>query len=165
MASRNSSNPRPCLAETLTRRTKGSRRPRLQACAWSLLLITNSVFSGSHNSTVSRSSAVKDAEPSITSNTKSAAAALSLARRTPSCSTGSSVLRTPAASIKRTGKPAKTNCSSRVSRVVPATSVTIALDSPSIAFINELLPTLGRPRIKMLIPSRKARPKSKLSAS
>ena len=68
------------------------------------------------------------------------------------------------ASTNRTGKPPSTNCSSRVSRVVPATSVTIDLDSPNKAFIKELLPTFGRPRIKTLTPSRNARPTSKLLA-
>ena len=74
----------------------------------SLLLRTTMVRSGGARVMAMRSSAVSGREASITSSTRSAAAAFSRARRTPSRSIGSSVSRTPAVSMRRSGKPPST---------------------------------------------------------
>ena len=78
--------------------------------------------------------------------------------RTPSASTGSPGCRIPAVSIKRTGTPPSTAISSTVSRVVPGTSVTIARSSESRAFSRVDFPTLGRPTMAMVNPSRRTFP-------
>ena len=84
---------------------------------------------------------------------RSASCATLIAFFTPIFSTISSVLRIPAVSI--IFKVISFNCivSSRVSLVVPAISVTIALSSLTKIFKRLDLPALGFPNITVLIPS------------
>ena len=64
--------------------------------------------------------------------------------------------------MRFTGIPLTFMSSSIVSLVVPGISVTIALDSLSIAFIKDDFPTFGRPTIATLMPSLKILPVSEL---
>ena len=91
---------------------------------------------------------------------RSASSAKSIAFLTPIFSTTSSVWRMPAVSIIFSGIPCILTCSSSVSLVVPAISVTMALFSPRSTFINEDFPAFGFPRITVLIPSLTRRPLS-----
>ena len=84
---------------------------------------------------------------------RSASSAASFALLTPICSTTSSVSRMPAVSMMFRLIPCMRICSSSVSRVVPAISVTIARSSPSSTFIKEDFPAFGFPRMTVRIPS------------
>ena len=85
-------------------------------------------------------------------------------RRTPSCSAWSFVSRTPAVSSRRTGTPLMFRTSSRTSRVVPGTGVTIARSVRRSAFSRLDFPTFGQPTIAAVTPSRRTRPSRQLSA-
>ncbi len=89
-----------------------------------------------------------------TAITKSAFAPRSLARRTPSASTTSSVARNPAVSVICTGTPPKSTRTPIASRVVPGISETIATSSPANAFSKVDLPAFGLPKITNSKPSR-----------
>ena len=92
-------------------------------------------------------------EESIIYIIKSASIAKSLAFFTPILSTTSLVSLIPAVSIIFKLIPSIFICSSNVSLVVPAISVTIALSVPTTALRNEDLPAFGLPNITVLIPS------------
>ena len=105
------------------------------------------------SSRISLSFSSNGTEESTTYRIKSASFAYSMAFFTPIFSTTSSVLRIPAVSIMRREMPCSTMLSSRISLVVPAISVTMALSSPTNIFKREDFPALGFPRITVLIPS------------
>src|SRR5699024_5774578 len=88
-----------------------------------------------------------------TNNIKSASPNAFLERSTPMRSTMSSVSRIPAVSTNRNGTPLTLTYSSNVSRVVPGTSVTIALLSCIRLLSIEDLPTFGLPTITVDKPS------------
>ena len=92
------------------------------------------------------------------------AAAVSRAFSTPIFSTTSDVSRIPAVSTKIKLKSPSIICSSRVSLVVPAISVTIALCLPDNALSKDDFPAFGFPTITVRIPSVKTFPLSKESA-
>ena len=92
-------------------------------------------------------------EPSATKIIRSASLAIFFALLTPICSTLSSVFLIPAVSIILRLIPPRLIFSSKVSRVVPSISVTIALSSPSIKLRSDDFPALGFPRITVLTPS------------
>mmetsp|Transcript_10480 Transcript_10480/g.64136 ORF Transcript_10480/g.64136 Transcript_10480/m.64136 type:complete len:288 (-) Transcript_10480:5331-6194(-) len=84
--------------------------------------------------------------PSTTMRTASAALAASSARATPIFSTRSWDSRMPAVSSNRSGAPWRDVASaSTTSRVVPATSDTMAFSQPAMALSRLLFPAFGRP--------------------
>ncbi len=87
-------------------------------------------------------------------NLKSADAACSNARRTPSRSITSSLSRIPAVSIMTAAYPLKSMGTSITSRVVPAISETIATSLFAKAFNKLDLPTFGAPVKAIRKPSR-----------
>ena len=93
-----------------------------------------------------------------TKSTRSASVNALRLRSTPIRSTISSVSRIPAVSINRKGTPLTLTYSSITSRVVPATSVTMAFSSLRSTFSKLDLPTFGRPIIAVANPSRKIFP-------
>ena len=107
---------------------------------------------------INSSSPSKGLDESITNKIKSASSIESSALSTPIFSTISSVSLIPAVSIILRETPLIVICSSRVSRVVPGISVTIARSLLLSVFKREDLPALGLPRIKVLIPSFKIWP-------
>ena len=92
-------------------------------------------------------------EASNNTITKSALLIASLDLFTPIDSTWSVDSLIPAVSNKWSITPFKLISPSTTSLVVPAISVTIALDSPNKAFNKDDLPTLGLPTKATLIPS------------
>ena len=102
---------------------------------------------------ISTSFSSRDVDASTTYKIKSASFALSFARPTPIFSTTSSVARIPAVSTIRREIPPRLMYSSRISLVVPAISVTMALFSPTSRFKREDFPAFGLPKITVLIPS------------
>ena len=102
---------------------------------------------------ISTSFSSSDVEESTTYKIKSASFALSFARPTPIFSTTSSVARIPAVSTICREIPPRLMYSSRISLVVPAISVTMALFSPTRRFNREDFPAFGFPRITVLMPS------------
>ena len=83
----------------------------------------------------------------------------------PIFSTTSSVSRMPAVSMKRKSTPPMLSVSSTVSRVVPATSETIARSSPKRAFSSVLFPVFVAPAITTGTPFLIALPRLKESLS
>ena len=77
----------------------------------------------------------------------------SIARSMPICSTLSGLLRKPAVSIMCKGRPSILIDSFKISRVVPAMSVTMARSCPARALSRLDLPALGAPAITTCIPS------------
>ena len=90
---------------------------------------------------------------SKTTITKSACFNVFFERSTPIDSTLSSISLMPAVSNKCKTIPFKLISPSTMSLVVPAISVTMAFSSPTKAFNNDDLPTLGLPTIATLMPS------------
>ncbi len=86
------------------------------------------------------------------------------ARSTPIFSTISSVCRMPAVSRTTKGKPPILTISSITSRVVPGTSVTMALFSLTKRLSKLDLPTLGLPTMAVSIPSRSSLPVSAVAS-
>ena len=96
---------------------------------------------------------------SINSRIWSACANSFCVLRIPSSSTISLVASCrPAVSEIRSGKPPRWICSRNTSRVVPATSVTIAASCPASRLCRLDLPALGWPARTTLMPSRNKRP-------
>ena len=81
-------------------------------------------------------------------------------RSTPNRSTGSSVFRSPAVSMRRSSTPPSRTVSSTVSRVVPGMGVTMARSYPSRALSREDLPALGAPTMAQGTPCTKYLPRS-----
>ena len=104
------------------------------------------------------SSSVNASELFTIKSMRSASFSTFLERSTPIRSTISSVSRIPAVSTRRRGTPRTLTYSSIISRVVPATSVTIALFSCTKLLSNDDFPTFGRPTITVDNPSRKIFP-------
>ena len=102
----------------------------------------------------SRSSFVRLSAAFNTSKTRSDCSMAFFERSTPIFSTLSSVSLMPAVSISFNGTPDTLTYSSITSRVVPATSVTIALSSCKRWFKRLDLPTFGRPTSAVANPSR-----------
>ena len=100
-----------------------------------------------------RSSSVKGSLLFNTKRIKSASLNALRERSTPIFSTISSVSRIPAVSTSLNGTPRTLTYSSNTSRVVPATSVTMALLSWIRLFSIEDLPTFGLPTITVDNPS------------
>ncbi len=100
------------------------------------------------------SCSVKRSEPSNTSKTTSALSAAARLRCTPICSTGLSLGVMPAVSMRCSGMPRRLATSSTVSRVVPATGVTIARSVRNNALSRLDLPTFGRPIMAVRNPCR-----------
>ena len=92
------------------------------------------------------------------STTTSASSARALLLFTPSASIVSEVFLRPAVSVSLTGHPSMSSHSSIESRVVPATSDTIARFSRRSAFMSELLPAFGSPARTTRAPSRRILP-------
>ena len=105
-----------------------------------------------------KGSTASGAVASTTSNTRSASLIALSARSTPIFSTWSSVSRRPAVSTTCSGIPSMWICSRKISRVVPAISVTMAASRPARALSRLDLPALGRPAITTVIPSRSKAP-------
>ncbi|MCW0417677.1 hypothetical protein NB689_003431 [Xanthomonas sacchari] len=82
------------------------------------------------------------------------------ARRMPSRSIASPPSRRPAVSTRVSSTPSRRTVSCKVSRVVPAMSVTMARSLPASALSSELLPALGGPTSTACRPSRRRRPRS-----
>ena len=92
-------------------------------------------------------------------NSTTSAPAISVqARSMPICSTRSLLSRRPAVSITCTGTPSIWMVCSTLSRVVPATGVTMASSAPARALSSEDLPALGCPAMTTLMPSRSSAP-------
>ena len=104
-------------------------------------------------------------DPSITYKIRSACDANFSALSTPIFSTISSVSRIPAVSTMFSIIPFMLTTSSKVSLVVPAISVTIALFSPRNMLRSEDFPAFGLPTITVLIPSFKILPLSKVCSN
>ena len=104
------------------------------------------------------SSAVQPALRSKSNSTASAAARAPRLRSMPSSSTGSVVARIPAVSSRVRGTPSSTSSLSSRSRVVPGRSVTMARSRRLRRLSRLLLPTLGRPTMATLNPSRRTSP-------
>ncbi|MNL13843.1 hypothetical protein D3C87_1347630 [compost metagenome] len=112
-------------------------------------------------SRISRSSGPSPARTSSTTRRTSASASASFERAMPRRSTTSAPCsRMPAVSSTRKGTPLMARPASSTSRVVPATSVTMARSACSSAFSRLDLPTLGRPTMAREAPSRSRRPPS-----
>ena len=96
---------------------------------------------------------------SKTANTRSAASARALARRTPSASIAPPPSRRPAVSAITTGTPPRSRWASTTSRVVPAMGLTIA----TLRFANILIildfPTFGGPTTATNKPLRRRSPR------
>ena len=118
-------------------------------------------------STVSASDRIcsKGREESKTASTTSASASFFMVLSMPMRSILSSDSLMPAVSMKRKSRPLTFIVSSIVSLVVPGTSETMALSSPSNVFSNVLLPALAGPAMATGMPLRMAFPKRKLSDS
>ena len=106
----------------------------------------------------SASSASAPARASTSNSTRSARSTAAHVRSMPIASTGSAVSRNPAVSTIVSGMPAISTRRSTVSRVVPATGVTIAASSRASALSRLDLPTLGRPTRTTVRPSRSRAP-------
>ena len=76
----------------------------------------------------------------------------------PIFSTSSALIRKPAVSVMWTGTPSIWMVCSTLSRVVPATGVTMASSAPARALSKDDLPTLGCPAMTTRIPSRSSAP-------
>ena len=125
----------------------------------SLLLSTVTTFAPSGISFNMRlSSSQSSLVASETNSTTSALFAARYDRSTPIFSTSSSVSRIPAVSMRLIATPSFSILSSRLSRVVPAMSVTIALSLPQSALSKDDLPTLATPTIATSMPSRTIAP-------
>jgi hypothetical protein len=83
----------------------------------------------------------------------------------PRRSTGSSVSRSPAVSISRSGHGARSTVASSASRVVPGTSVTRARASPASALNSDDLPAFGGPAMTHTAPSRAIAPAGAVASS
>ena len=116
-------------------------------------------------SMISSSLSFNGTEPSATYRIRSAFSMDATARWIPIFSTVSSVLRIPAVSMIFRLMPLIWICSSSVSRVVPATSVTMARSSPTSTFMRDDFPAFGLPMITVRMPSRHILPLSKVAMS
>ena len=105
----------------------------------------------------SAASATSGAVASTSHNTRSASSTRANARLIPSASTLPRASRIPAVSTRITGMPPRSRCTSMTSRVVPASSETIATSRLASAFSRDDLPALGGPAMTMRKPSRSAR--------
>ena len=121
----------------------------------SLLHITASLRPGEASSR--RSSWDTASPPSMAMSSRSALSTISLARDMPMLSAAESACRRPAVSKRRAVMPFMSRVPSSMSRVVPASGVTMARSSPSMALKRELLPALGLPSMAMRAPSRTIR--------
>ncbi len=83
----------------------------------------------------------------------------------PSRSIASPPSRRPAVSTRVSSTPSRRTVSRKVSRVVPAMSVTMARSLPASALSSELLPAFGGPTSTACRPSRRRRPRSASSSS
>ncbi len=102
-------------------------------------------------------------DASITYSIRSESLIARWARLMPSVSMWQSDSRRPAVSVRRTTISLMITESSTVSRVVPATSVTIARSYPSNLLNRDDLPALGRPAIATRAPSCRRRPSFQVS--
>ena len=102
---------------------------------------------------------------SRSNRTVAALAAFARALRMPSASIWSLVSLNPAVSMKRNRSPSMVHASSTVSLVVPGMSDTMARSSPKRALSRVDFPRLGAPTMATGMPSFKAFPAAKLSAS
>ena len=106
-----------------------------------------------HKSKISLSSSESAQDESNTAMISFAAAIFLLARSTPILSTVSSVSRRPAVSARRSVTLPIVTGSSTLSRVVPATDVTMDFSVSVSIFIRVDLPTFGLPTIAVSVPS------------
>ena len=133
-------------------------------CGISLLLSTIMCFIEETLLPSSVSSSVRSSPASITQTRRSASAIDLIDWFTPMHSTSSSVSRMPAVSMILIGIPLWIKVSSILSLVVPGTGVTIALSSFKSALSKDDLPTLGRPIMAVLMPSRRISPERQSSS-
>ena len=117
-------------------------------------------FLSFNKSSISSSLSSSATLESTTYRIKSASFAYFRARCTPIFSTTSSVALIPAVSMIFRPIPCRRIDSSRTSLVVPATSVTMALSSPTRMLRRDDLPALGFPTMTVLIPSFRTLPLS-----
>ena len=141
----------------------GSNVPRGTSCfpARSCLFSTAMAGRPWHLRASSKSSSESGCAASNTASTSPASSSFFQLRRMPSASIASPstpTSRTPAVSnrFNRT-LPSCTACST-ISRVVPATGVTMARSNPASRFSSVLLPTLGRPSSTQSTPWRSTAP-------
>ena len=139
--------------------------PSVTTCSRSALFRITIAFLSFKSSMISLSFSSRGIEESTTKSTRSASFAESIAFSTPIFSTTSSVSRIPAVSMIRREIPWRRIVSSRISLVVPAISVTMALSSPKRVFKREDFPALGFPTITVLMPSFTSFPSFTLSRS
>ena len=111
------------------------------------------------------SSGASGSEPSRTKTSAPASRAAARDRSTPSRSMGSSLGVSPAVSTRCRAMSRRRAVSSMVSRVVPATGVTMARSMPSSVLSSDDLPALGRPTSATRSPSRSTRPRSTPASS
>ena len=166
IALRNSSTPAPVFAETWTilGLPPNSRVNRSRNIGRSDLLRAITGLLSLARFKKWRSSQSKSAAPSTTTTNRSASAIARCVRSTPMLSIRSVDSRIPAVSVNITGNPLRFMCSLRVSRVVPAISVTMARSVPSKRLNRLDLPLLGRPTRVTLTPSRRRCPWLKVDA-
>ena len=128
MAASRASRPCPSRAERDSTVPSSASREAGSHCRGRSALFCTAITRGTARAIrmTSRSSSVRGREPSSTSRASSASAAARRARSTPRRSTGSEASRIPAVSMSRSRTPPAVAFSSTVSRVVPATSVTMA---------------------------------------
>ena len=144
------------------RRARRQRRPRRTDRGRSALFLT--ITRGRVAGVVEqrRSSSVSASLRSSTTSTRSDAARACTLRATPSRSIRSLVSRAPAVSTSVSARPSMSTRSVTRSRVVPGTSVTMARSAPTSALNRLDLPTLGRPAITTVAPSRIKRPRARV---
>ena len=151
--------PSPVLAEISIRAWAALHARRIDLVHRCEICVSTPLIAARLRASMSGGDSHTGAVASTSHSTRSASSTRANARLIPSASTLPRASRIPAVSTRITGMPPRSRCTSMTSRVVPASSDTIATSRLASAFSSDDLPALGGPAMTMRKPSRRRSPR------